>query len=61
MRRREVLDYWRDSRGRHGWQPQAAAALGVHRSTITRDVEALLGMVRRGQPCPLCGSHQYHR
>ena len=46
---------WRASKGRHGWQAQAAAALGVHRSTITRDVEAFLAPLNRDEPCPMCG------
>jgi len=55
LRRRDVLEYWRVSKGRHGWQAQAAVALGVHRSTITRDVEALLAPLNRDEPCPMCG------
>jgi len=54
-RQRRVLDYWRQSKGRRGWQAEAAAALGVHRSTITRDMHALLALLHREEPCPLCG------
>ncbi len=63
MRRGEVLDYWRASRGMHGWQARAAVALGVHRSTITRDIDALLSEMHRGTPCPMCGhaSHDWQR
>ncbi len=63
MRRGDVLAYWRVSRGAPGWQAKAAAALGVHRSTITRDVEALRAEMRLGSPCPMCGhaSHDWPR
>lgn len=54
-RQHRVFEYWRISKGRHGWQAQAAVALGVHRSTITRDVEALLAPLNRDKPCPMCG------
>ncbi len=54
-RQRRVLDYWRQSKGRRGWQAAAADALGVHRSTITRDMQALLALLHREEPCPLCG------
>ncbi len=54
-RRRRVFEYWRESKGRRGWQAEAAVALGVHRSTITRDVAAMLALVRREEPCPMCG------
>jgi len=54
-RQRRVLNYWRESKGRRGWQADAAVALGVHRSTITRDVQAFLALIRRDEPCPLCG------
>ncbi len=58
LRQRKVINYWRESRDRHGWQAEAAMALGVHRSTITRGVRTLLAMVHKGEPCPLCGRHQ---
>lgn len=32
-----------------------AAQLGVHRSTVARDVRAILGSLATGQPCPACG------
>ncbi len=54
-RQRRVLDYWRQSKGRRGWQAEAADTLGVHRSTITRDMHALLALLHREEPCPLCG------
>jgi len=54
-RRHQVLDYWRKSQGRRGWQAEAAGALGVHRSTITRDMQELLALLHREEPCPLCG------
>ncbi len=63
MRRGDVLKQWRASRGAPGWQAKAAVALGVHRSTITRDVEALRAEMRQGSPCPMCGhaSHDWQR
>lgn len=40
-----------------GVQAEIARALHVHRSTINRDVKALLVAARPGRPCPLCGAH----
>ncbi len=40
MRRHEVFAYWRASGGAWGWQAEAARALGVNRSTISRDMAA---------------------
>ncbi len=40
----------------HGAQAQLARALGVHRSTVNRDVSAIMGEARARQLCPLCGS-----
>lgn len=33
-----------------------ARQLGVHRSTISRDVAALLAWTNEGRPCPVCGT-----
>ncbi|MBI3966634.1 MAG: HTH domain-containing protein [Chloroflexi bacterium] len=38
-----------------GAQARLAKRLGVSRSTICRDVEALLDATRAGRPCPCCG------
>jgi hypothetical protein len=52
-------------RGRSLWargaQSELAAMLGVSRSTISRDVKALLAEVNTGRPCPLCGCQVAHR
>jgi hypothetical protein len=55
IRRSEVVRFWGESKGQAGWQARAARALGVHRSTVSRDVQALLDELNRGRPCPLCG------
>jgi hypothetical protein len=39
-----------------GVQTEIARALNVHRSTICRDIKALLVAARPGRPCPLCGT-----
>lgn len=57
-RRRALVRFWGDSGGRPGWQAAAARLLGVHRSTITRDVQTLLDELNRERRCPLCG-HGY--
>jgi hypothetical protein len=36
-------------------QAEAARRLGVHRSTITRDMQALRGRSQAEKRCPLCG------
>ena len=38
-----------------GTSSRIASALGVHRSTVFRDVQAILADLRRGRPCPCCG------
>ncbi len=40
-----------------GVQTEIAQALHVHRSTINRDIKALLAAAAPGRPCPLCGAH----
>jgi len=37
-------------------QAEIARVLGVHRSTVCRDVAALCEMAKRERVCPLCGS-----
>lgn len=44
-----------------GFQTELAVALGVHRSTVCRDIKALLAEVNAGRPCPLCGCQVLHR
>lgn len=44
-----------------GVQSELAAVLGVHRSTVCRDIKALLAEVNAGRPCPLCGCQVLHR
>lgn len=56
LRRWQVVDHWGRSNGRHGWQTEAARAIGVHRSVITRDMRAIVAELNREGKCPLCGS-----
>lgn len=39
-----------------GVQTEIAQVLHVHRSTINRDIKALLAVAAPGRPCPLCGT-----
>lgn len=39
----------------HGLRTKIARELGVHRSTISRDIKALVEMASPWKPCPLCG------
>jgi hypothetical protein len=41
-------------------QTAIARSLGVHRSTISRDVRALQRLVLQTRQCPICG-HEYIR
>ena len=66
QRRWELVQALRKYRGPRGFltrgvQTELAAALGVHRSTICRDIKALLAEVNAGRPCPLCGCQMAHR
>jgi hypothetical protein len=51
-RQRQVLHLWLRWGGKPGTASLIAAHLGVHRSTIARDLRAL-GL--RSQRCPTCG------
>lgn len=57
VRRQEVAKLiWRyDSIFQRGIQTTTAAQLGVHRSTVCRDVKAMLEELNWGY-CPLCGT-----
>jgi hypothetical protein len=58
QRRQKVLDLarnWGVSLVEPGVQGALARQLGVHRSTISRDVAAILGGVTVWRPCPACG------
>ena len=37
-----------------------AAAFGVHRSTISRDIRDMLARVKPGRPCPWCACEARH-
>ena len=52
LRRREVAALLLDGLS----QSDIARQLGVHRSTICRDVAALCELAKRERVCPLCGS-----
>jgi hypothetical protein len=55
-RRRQVLELVRALGGlTRGTQSRIAAALGVHRSTICKDLRRLLPLAT---PCPACGTLQ---
>jgi hypothetical protein len=47
---RNRLDLWT----RNGTQQALAHTLGVSKSTISRDIKAILSEYRPGKPCPLC-------
>jgi hypothetical protein len=55
QRRAEVARLWCASPDARRWQARAAQELGVHPSTISRDVQALLDELNRTRRCPLCG------
>ena len=55
LRRHELIAFWKEHPYTPGWKAQAARALGVHRSTITRDMGVLLRRVNESKHCPLCG------
>ncbi len=40
----------------HGFQARLARELGVHRSTVNRDLWAMMREARSRDRCPLCGS-----
>ena len=46
---------------RRGAQTVLAHQLGVSRSTICRDIAAILKEYRWGRPCPVCGCEARHR
>ncbi len=52
MRRMEVLKLWKQDGGLldYGFQSKAARRLSVNRSTIHRDVKAILAWMNRGEP-----------
>lgn len=50
------LNLWR-----HGAQAILARRLNVSRSTISRDIAALLREYQVGKPCPLCDCTARHR
>jgi hypothetical protein len=52
LRRREVLHLWWQWRDKPGLQTLIAAHLGVHKSTICRDVQRLFPLMTE---CPTCG------
>jgi hypothetical protein len=39
-----------------GVQTEIAGLLGVHRSTVCRDIKALLANAVAGRLCPICGT-----
>lgn len=43
-----------------GLQTRIARRLGVSRSTICRDFQAIMALCRQGKPCPLCGHKVIH-
>ncbi len=51
MRRREVVELLRKGLK----QAEIARRLGVHPSTISRDVSSLLKLARSDRVCPCCG------
>ena len=44
----------------HGLRTRLAARLGVHRTTIGRDIEAILEESRPTRTCPACGCTTRH-
>jgi hypothetical protein len=52
MRRMEVLKLWKQDGGLvdYGFQSKAARLLNVNRSTIHRDVRAILAWMNQGAP-----------
>ena len=63
IRRHALLELLASGRygslGDHGVQTRLAAVLGVHRTTVCRDIQVLLQQAREHRACPLCG-HQSH-
>lgn len=56
-RRHKLLFYW--ARHPHMSKADLARLLGVHRSTVTRDIQALKAAESWYSECPLC--HQTHK
>lgn len=60
VRRRRLVDLLVSQRAMltaHGVQAKLARTLGVHRSTICRDIAALLAEAASSRRCPCCGHH----
>ncbi len=53
IERARELGTWLTERG---FQAAQARRLGVHRSTISRDVKLITRHMAQAKPCPLCGS-----
>jgi hypothetical protein len=53
---RNHLNLW----SRNGAQKMLAGALGVSKSTVSRDIKAILSEYRPGKPCPLCRCEVRH-
>ena len=53
---RNQLDLWK----RNGTQKRLAHALGVSKSTISRDIKSILAEYKPGKPCPLCWCEVRH-
>ncbi len=53
IERARELGTWLTERG---FQAAQARRLGVHRSTVCRDVQLITRHMAQAQPCPLCGS-----
>lgn len=53
---RNQMDLWK----RTGAQKMLARTLGVSKSTVSRDIKAILSEYKPGKPCPLCRCEVRH-